>query len=150
MPLVLRDIDKTHDLARCAEIWFAASAVGHPFLPEADRRAEADLVRTEDLPAAESIVAEADGRIVGYISLWDGFVGALFVDPACHGRGIGRRLVEAASTRKGRLVVEVYALNAAAVGFYTATGFAEVARRATDHEGRSFTLLRMERALSGP
>jgi putative acetyltransferase len=90
-------------------------------------------------------LAEQDGRIVGYISLWGAFIGALFVDPACHGQGIGRQLVEAAAARKGGLAVDVYADNRTAGAFYRAVGFVNVRRRPTDGEGRPFALIRMER-----
>ena len=84
------------------------------------------------------LVAEVDGRILGYA-----YYGAyrprpayrftvedsIYVDPAAHGRGIGRRLLEALladATRIGiRQMVAVIgdSANAASVGLHAACGF---------------------------
>ncbi len=133
------------DLERCVEIWRLGSEVGHPLLSEADREADAALVRAEDLPRAESLVAEDGERIIGYISLWKSHIGALFVDPAHHRRGVGRRLVDAAAARKGGLTVEVYEHNSGGRRFYRALGFVPTGREPIDDAGRPLAIRRMQR-----
>lgn len=84
------------------------------------------------------LVAEVDGRVAGYVLLGSGFampshahvafLRGLAVDPALHGRGLGRRLVEAAlaeCARRGarRVRSNVLASNPASLAVHRATGF---------------------------
>lgn len=90
-----------------------------------------------DRPAAEAVVAEQDGRVVGfalYFTNFSTFLGKpglyledLFVEPQARGRGIGRSLLR----RLGRLAVErgcgrfewsVLDWNESAIGFYESMG----------------------------
>lgn len=141
----LRSYDPARDRDACLAIWRAASEVGHPFLAAADLDADAVLVRDVYLPAAKVTVAEADGRVVGFVALLDAFVGGLFVAPEAHGRGVGRALIQDAAAARGALEVEVYAANAGARAFYARTGFVETGIRETDDQGRALALVRLRR-----
>lgn len=137
-------------------LWRSASAVGHPFLGEADLAAQRLLVAEVYLPLAETWVAiegrEERGPVVGFVSLVDGpggggrHVGGLFVAPDRHGRGVGGLLLEHALLLKGPpLTLEVYEANAAAIAFYARRGFVVVGRKETDDQGRPLPLLTMRR-----
>ncbi|UAL30770.1 GNAT family N-acetyltransferase [Nocardioides rotundus] len=88
--------------------------------------------------ADEVIVAEQDGRVVGYAivqrtSLMPShghvlMVNGVAVDPALQGRGLGRRLVRAAqdeAVRRGarKLSLRVLSTNPSAVHLYESCGF---------------------------
>jgi GNAT superfamily N-acetyltransferase len=88
-------------------------------------------------PAAEAIVAEVDGVVVGfalYFSTFSTFRGQpgiyledVFVRPEYRGRGIGRALLSsvarvAVDRRCGRLEWSVLDWNAPAIGFYRSVG----------------------------
>ena len=120
------------DRDRLAEIWLAASRVGHPFLSETELLDQQAKVRNTYLPQAENWVVEDNGSQVGFIGLIDNFIGGLFVDPTAHGSGHGKALVLYAATLKGTLDLEVYAANVAAIGFYRRLGFLEVSRSQRD------------------
>lgn len=92
-----------------------------------------DRTRPEDV-----LVAEADGRILGYVALHQPIplpshqhvleVTGLAVDPAQQGNGVGRRLLEAAkheARRRGarKLVLRVLAPNVPARRLYESCGF---------------------------
>ena len=74
------------------------------------------------------LVAEAGGRVVGYLSMGeDGFVPALYLAPAARGRGIGKALLDRAKTlRPGAIELTVFEPNAPAQRFYAREGFREV------------------------
>ncbi|ODT08091.1 MAG: GNAT family N-acetyltransferase [Mesorhizobium sp. SCN 65-20] len=139
----IRAYSDATDRDRLADIWLAASRVGHPFLSEADLLDQQAKVRDIYLPQAENWVVELNGKPVGFIGLIDDFIGGLFVDPSAHGRGLGQALVRHAARLKGNLDVEVYAANEPAVGFYRHLGFVESLRRAEDDEGRPLAVIRM-------
>lgn len=133
-----------HEVEHLLAIWLAASRVGHPFLSEEDLAAQHALVRDVYLPQAEMWVIRRGDEIAGFIGLLGNVIGGLFIDPALHGQGLGRALIERARRLKGRLAVEAYEANAGAVGFYRQCGFVEVGRRERDDEGRALPLIRLE------
>jgi RimJ/RimL family protein N-acetyltransferase len=82
----------------------------------------------------ESLVAEAEGRIVGTINVAVGRFGVgdigMLVDAAWRGRGVGSGLLEAAiawAREQGlhKLCLEVFPTNTPAIALYCKYGFAE-------------------------
>ena len=96
-----------------------------------------DSLSNHEAHEAACFVAEEHGQVVGFISVstsghWAGdteaYVGELMVSPELEGRGIGRRLVDAAASwgaERGcaRMSLETGASNTAAIGFYEALDF---------------------------
>ncbi len=105
------------------EVWRRASEMAHPFLEQAFLDQEADNVRNVYLAFAETWVTEIDGKVVGFISLIEDEIGGLFLDPAFHGQGLGRAMVDKAASDKGALKVEVFKGNVIGRKFYAAYGF---------------------------
>ena len=60
---------RSEDCEAVLGVWAAASAVAHPFLDEAFLAREREEIRRVHLPQAETWVWEADGRVVGFLSL---------------------------------------------------------------------------------
>jgi ADP-ribose pyrophosphatase YjhB (NUDIX family)/GNAT superfamily N-acetyltransferase len=99
-----------------------------------DIRAAAQRFR--ESPAMDVLVAEVDGKVVGFLALsympgltrLRALIGEMAVDPAHRRQGIGASLVEAAiqrATRRGatHLLVDTSRGDAAAQEFYLACGF---------------------------
>ncbi len=83
------EICRIHDASRPLELSRGGvdAAAMRPMTEVAERDAFHDSI---------TMVAELDGRIVGFVSWWDDFVTWLYVEPGCQGRGIGRALASAA------------------------------------------------------
>jgi putative acetyltransferase len=111
------------DLEDVLRAWERATALGHPFLPTDFMVDERGRVTEIYLPAAETWVWEAEGRVVGFISLLGDEIGGLFVDPAVGRGGIGRSLVEFAGSTRDALEVRVFAANRVGRAFYEKCGF---------------------------
>ncbi len=143
--LTLRPYAGLSDAAPLADLWLAASLRAHPFLGAARLRAQRREIAETYLPQADTWVACEGSRPLGFISLLEDFVAALFVAPHTQGRGIGSRLLEQAAEHHGALSLEVYARNTPALAFYRARGFRELARRPQDDLGLPFELVRLHR-----
>lgn len=96
------------------------------------------------------LVAEEQGRIVGFAFLWllpgEGQVADIAVDTAAARRGIGRSLLkrmieEARSRRCETVTLEVNAENVAAQKLYASEGFSVVGRRPKIYNGTDDALL---------
>lgn len=111
---------------------------------------------TETGSADVLLVAELDGRVVGYSGTHgdDGELYVLFVHPAAGGRGIGRRLLEAAEAdlrARGRDEVFLWTHDAdtRAQHVYAAAGYTPTgARRNGEIHGRHYVEVELRKPLS--
>lgn len=137
---------RPQDDARVIDIWRRAVDATHPFLAAADRQAIEAEVRGF-LPHAPLLLAvDADDVPMAFMLVVDGHMEALFVDPAHHGRGLGRRLVEQALREYPRLGTDVNAQNPQAMAFYARLGFVETGRSPLDGQGRPYPLVHLRHA----
>jgi putative acetyltransferase len=140
------------DRERMLELWERAVRATHDFLEEADivglRPAVEEVLRSD---ALQWWVVEFAEGVAGFLGVVHNSIEALFIDPAHHRRGVGRRLVEYAQALAPNepLVVDVNEGNASAIRFYEAVGFEIAGRSPTDGDGRPFPLLHMRRPAPG-
>jgi len=128
-------------------VWARASALAHPFLSQEFLEQERHDISSVYLPKAETLVWEADGRVVGFLSLLGNEVGAIFVDPEFHRSGIGRALMDRARALRGELEVEVFERNLLGRAFYAKLGFDLVHRKV--HNQTGFEVLQLRLAANG-
>jgi putative acetyltransferase len=103
--------------------WENASKLAHPFLTNDLLESTRKNIPVVLLPKADTWVYEREGVVVGFISLIGNEVAALFVQPAFHGAGAGRALVDKAHELHGDLEVEVFEVNSISLQFYLKYGF---------------------------
>ncbi|WP_292896738.1 MULTISPECIES: GNAT family N-acetyltransferase [unclassified Nitratireductor] len=123
-------------------VWLRASRLAHAFLEEAFLTREADNIRNVYLPMAETRTIWVDNRLVGFISLLGNQVGGLFLDPAFHGRGLGRALMDDAVARMGTLELDVFVKNDLGRSFYARYGFVPIEERIDEPTGEPVLHLR--------
>jgi ribosomal protein S18 acetylase RimI-like enzyme len=126
---------RPEDRARIEEIVAAAYS---PYLARMDRK-PAPMVDdyAARIAAGHTHVLEADGAVAGVLVLepGDGFLllGNIAVDPAQHGKGLGRRLMdftEEEARRRGYAAVELYTNEVMVenIALYLRLGYAETKR----------------------
>jgi len=133
------------DLDRMYEIWLGAVQATHHFLTEADIASIGVMVRDAYLPnAAFSVVVDAADRPLAFLGMTAAKIDSLFVDPAEHGKGIGRMLIRHAQETAPVLTVDVNEQNPGACAFYQRLGFVITGRSELDDDGRPFPLLHLK------
>ena len=116
---------RADDSSAVVAVWRAASDLAHPFLSVEFQNAEAENVRHVYPTFAEIWVKQVAGKVVGFIALIGSEVGAIFVLPDLHGKGIGRELMDYAVGLRGAVTVEVFKANVIGRRFYDSYGFIE-------------------------
>ena len=111
------------DIESVLDIWESASRVGHPFLSDSFLIEGREKIRRVYMPMAATWIFEEGGTPVGFISLIGDEVGALFVDPAVHRRGVGRALMDFAKLQRTALELDVFVKNPVGRAFYEECGF---------------------------
>ena len=133
------------DTEAMLDVWYRASLIAHSFLPEQFFVRERQAIAERWLPIAETTVAESsDGRVVGFLALIGNEVGAIFVDPDEQGSGIGRMLMDAASSSRPFLELNVFEANEIGRRFYEAYGFEVVGRHVGEATGHPELRLRLD------
>jgi len=138
---VIREYED-RDLAELLDAWYSASKVAHLFLSEEFFEQERKNIASIHLPNAETWVYELDGVVVGFISLIGNEVGAIFVDPKFHGKGIGRELMDHARNLREVLELDVFKDNLIGRSFYRKYGFSKVYEHL--HKETGFMQLRLK------
>lgn len=140
------------DCAPLLALWERSVRDTHDFLTEDDIAFYRPLVG--EILAGDSlelwVLTDASNVQIGFLGLSAHAIEALFLEPACRGRGYGRLLVaHAQQLRSGRLSVDVNEQNAAARGFYEALGFVVVGCSPLDEMGRPHPILHLRREMPG-
>ena len=127
------------DAGAVADVFLAAYHSTYDFpLAHTDDEVR-EWIRSQLIPAGRTWVATRDGRVVAMMSLGDGWLEQLYVDPGEHGRGIGSRLVARAKAEEPTgLELYTFQVNGRARRFYERRGFevVELGDGAGNEEGQ--------------
>lgn len=118
-------------------IWLKASIIAHPFIGASFWRSKVTAMHEIYLPASSTYVYEDDraGLLLGFISLVENYIAAIFVDPDAQGAGVGRELMNFAKNRHSQLRLCVFSKNSGAIRFYRKQGFVLSGEREEEHTG---------------
>lgn len=111
------------DLEQVATLWLKTNISAHDFIPKSYWESVYNQVKMA-LPQADLVVAEENGKIVGFIGvIEEGYIAGLFVEKAQQGKGIGKKLIASVQIIYPRLTLDVFVENKKAVAFYKKQGF---------------------------
>tara|TARA_B100001540_G_scaffold225559_1_gene199760 strand:+ start:5041 stop:5475 length:435 start_codon:yes stop_codon:yes gene_type:complete len=111
------------DLESVLASWEGATRLAHEFMTDDFIAQERKNVAEVYLPNTDTWVAKVDGEVKGFIALMGNEVGAIFLQPNFHGKGIGKALMDKAQELHGNLEVEVFKANTIGRNFYSKYGF---------------------------
>jgi len=111
------DVCEIHDHSRPIEL--LGSCDSRAFSP-----LEKDEEGKDDILGSNKLVAEADGRVVGFVAIDKSVVCWLYVLPSYSGQGIGKQLLYSAlNLIEGEATTYVLAGNETALNLYRKVGF---------------------------
>ena len=111
------------DLDAVLSTWETATRLAHPFMSDEFIVQERINVAEVYMPNTETWVVEVAGNVEGFIALIGNEVGAIFLQPKFHGKGLGKALMDKAQAIHGDLEVEVFKTNSIGRKFYSRYGF---------------------------
>ena len=117
---------RKEELSEVVDLWLKTSIHSHSFIAKEYWLKNKVAMKEMYLPQSETWVYELDGKIVGFYSLVDEVLAALFVLPQCHGQGIGSHLLSHVQKLRQRLQLTVYIENSRACEFYLQRGFSVI------------------------
>lgn len=119
------------DIPSIVSVWFDVSLICHDFIDPAFWEAAREPMQSLYIPNCDTWVATNNGEIIGFISLTEKKLEALFVLNEYHGQGIGKRLLQVSFQERDALTLHVYQKNISATKFYEKHGFV-ISDSATD------------------
>lgn len=112
-----------NDLNAVIEIWYNASVKAHNFITSDYWQEKKEDMKNLYIPSSNTFVYEYNNQILGFISLVDNYIAAIFVANNVQGKGIGQQLMQFAKDQFFVLQLGVYAKNYNAISFYCQQGF---------------------------
>lgn len=131
-----------NDLEAVLNSWEVATRLAHEFMSDEFIAQERKNVAEIYIPNTEVWVVKISNQVKGFIALIGNEVGALFLQPECHGKGIGKALMDKAQELHGNLEVEVFKANAIGRNFYAKYGFEHLEEKF--HEPTGQQVLRLK------
>ena len=126
---------KESDIPAVVELWYETSCIAHSFISSEYWKEAKDAMATQYIPASDTLVAEEDGVVAGFISMVGDYLAAVFVKSDMQGKGIGRSLLERVKENRSSIELKVYAKNKGSKVFYEKQGFRPVAETIEDGTG---------------
>lgn len=111
------------EMNRLIEIWYHGSLIAHDFIDKDYWKAQQTEMKEKYLPMSETYVINNESEVVGFISMVDNYLAALFIDVKHQGEGYGKRLLNFIKERRQSLQLKVYKKNEKAIDFYLRNGF---------------------------
>lgn len=139
---------KESDLDSVLDSWEVATRLAHEFLNDDFIAQERENIKEVYLPNTDTWVAEIENEVRGFIALMGNEVGAIFLQPDFHGKGIGGALMDKAQELHGNLEVEVFKANSIGRNFYSKYGFELVEEKL--HEPTGQQILRLKFTANKP
>lgn len=114
---------KDKDIDTIVDIWYRSSLQAHDFIDCSYWESQIEEMKEKYIPMSETHVITSKTKIVGFISMVDDYLAALFIDVAYQNKGAGKALLNFEKRRRDKIQLKVYKENLSAIRFYEKNGF---------------------------
>lgn len=111
------------DIDTVVELWYDVSVQAHSFISQDYWKKNKEAMATQYLPGSESYLAIKEDKIVGFVSMVENYLAAIFVQTNIQGHGIGKKLLNHVKSTRETIQLKVYKNNSNSIQFYTKHGF---------------------------
>jgi len=131
------------------DIWLEASLLAHPFISPNYWKENQDAMRNIYIPSSDSYVYidEESQKVVGFISMNEAYLAAIFVASAMQGKGIGKKLLNYVKTFTPCITLCVYSKNKSSISFYQYEGFQFIEERIDENTSENEWVMRYDSSL---
>ena len=124
---------RTEDIEPLVEIWFKGSLMAHNFIDHKYWESMKIEMKNKYLPMSKTYVISQGTKILGFVSMVDNYLAALFIDVTQHKKGYGKQLLEFIKRQHEAIQLKVYQKNTTAIEFYLRNGF-EIIEEVMDNQ----------------
>ncbi|BDH61844.1 N-acetyltransferase [Lysinibacillus sp. PLM2] len=136
------------ELNKIVEIWYESSLIAHDFINKDYWKSKKTEMKEKYLPMSETYVISNDKDVVGFVSMVDNYLAALFIDVKHQGEGYGKSLLNFVKKQREHIQLKVYKKNNNAVNFYLGNGFVIKEESIDDQTAEVELLMEWENDLS--
>lgn len=111
------------DILEVVDLWYETSIQAHDFISQDYWRSNMEAMATVYLPDSETYLAVEKENVVGFITMVDNYLAAIFVQINMQGYGIGKKLLEYVKKKKEIIRLSVYKKNSRSIDFYKKHNF---------------------------
>jgi len=115
------------DIPSIVDIWYHASVKAHDFISPQLWASHKKEMAEKYIPQAETYVVIENNLVVGFISMVNNYLAALFVKTDWQGKRTGTKLLNFIKKRRENIELKVFKKNTQSVAFYKHSGFTIVA-----------------------
>lgn len=116
-------VSKKMEIAKMIDIWYESSLIAHDFIDKDYWKSQRNEIKEKYFPMSENYVICNEKEVVGFISMVDNYLAALFIDIKHQGKGYGKELLNFIKEQRKNIQLKVYKKNDEAVNFYLRNGF---------------------------
>ena len=125
------------DIPEIADIWYEVSLQAHNFIPGNYWKTNKEQMMNKYIPMSETYKATNGQQVLGFISLVDEYLAAVFVKSEFQGMGIGSSLINHAKNHRNSLQLKVFCKNKKSVSFYKSKGFLVISKSKDEETGEN-------------
>lgn len=118
---------------KLVDIWYEGSLIAHDFVDKEYWKSQRKEMEEKYIPMSETYVVSNGKDVVGFISMVDNYLAALFIDVKHQGKGYGKALLSFIKKQRENIQLKVYKKNYNAVKFYLENGF-EIKEKLLDEQ----------------
>lgn len=117
------ELHKQSDIDTLTDIWYRVSIQAHDFIDQEYWLSQKMEMRDKYIPMSDTYVIYNQAEIVGFVSMVEDYLAALFIDASYQKNGYGKELINFMKIQKSKITLKVYKENTSATRFYEKNGF---------------------------